>query len=128
MFYRAYSPGLVLNKNDKALQDLFFHSQTKEQRLRKLEDLKKARHEILNEEQRPVKKLKQKNQPKMNINEKHMDSEFTNEKPSDDVLKEYEPEPQPRPQIDKRDIEGLKSNFVLRVISQESRKEVAPIS
>jgi len=43
--FEAFNPNLVLNK--KEVHYLFAHSETKERRLRKLEDLKKAKKELL---------------------------------------------------------------------------------
>lgn len=47
LYYEAYSPLLVHNKNDNQIQDLFAHSMDKEKRIRQLEDLKKAKEDLL---------------------------------------------------------------------------------
>jgi hypothetical protein len=41
--YEGYQPNLVFNKNDQAIQDLLIHSESKEKRLKKLQELKRAK-------------------------------------------------------------------------------------
>mmetsp|Transcript_6705 Transcript_6705/g.11259 ORF Transcript_6705/g.11259 Transcript_6705/m.11259 type:complete len:206 (+) Transcript_6705:615-1232(+) len=126
VYYQAYSPALIINKNDQAIQDLFAHSQSKEARLRKLEELKRARHQILNEKARPVRKLKSKGKGMgIHINDKYMDSQFTNS------ISELDPqlrEARLQEEALMREMEDCKNRFV-KTLSQESRlQEVSVIS
>jgi hypothetical protein len=93
--------------------------------------LKKARHEILNEEKKPPKKLKMKN---IQINDKYLDDKFKNNSQmqiSEDNTLEF-PDPHSElgehvlDDIDIKESEIIKNHF-LKSISN-SKDEVSPIS
>lgn len=50
MMYAGYSQDLVVNKERPELQDLFRHSEYKEDKLKKLEQLKKAKFDLIKHE------------------------------------------------------------------------------
>ena len=50
ILYASYHPDLVMNKDAAAVQDLFKHSEDKENRLRKLEQLKQAKIDLIEQE------------------------------------------------------------------------------
>ena len=59
-YYEGYQTSLVCNQNDSQIQDLLVHSSSKEKRLQKLQELKKAKVLLLEEEmQLEAKRLKE---------------------------------------------------------------------
>jgi hypothetical protein len=83
VFYRSYSPTLVANKSATAVKGLFSRSQDQQERQKKLDALKQARHEILNAEKKQPRKLVLRSNlnVNVNVNEKYMDSQFTGDSP-----------------------------------------------
>lgn len=50
IWYASYSPNLIVNKEIPAVHDLFKHSEDRENRLRKLEQLKQAKIDLIEQE------------------------------------------------------------------------------
>jgi hypothetical protein len=75
-FYRSYSPSLITNRSKNNIQELFVHSLDKQARLKKLEELKKARYDVLNSEKKWPRKLGAAKKINIEIDEKYMDDEF----------------------------------------------------
>lgn len=69
--YEGYKPDLVLNKSE--VQDLLVISSDKEKKLKQLEELRKAKKMLIEEEMALMKK-----RAKMGIKDNYMDCEFKN--------------------------------------------------
>lgn len=102
IWYASYSPDLVVNKDAAAVQELFRHSEDKEIRLKKLEQLKKAKIDLIEQEkmiyeenlsQQLEKKQKRKamrDQMQIMVNDNYMDKEFTMKREIDFINKDIE--------------------------------------